>query len=399
MRKFEGNFHLEISEPTVVMQGAVGDQAWGHYQFPSLSRTLNGSIYARWSYNDDDIDYKAAPTEVITNKISDDEGKTWRRTQPSDVVPGIPMKNGKYFAGFRSKGAYLADYIKQYTPAMRMCRKAVYFADDVAEKEDTLVWASEYDPETGKREEFACKINWPNLALTVYERQHGGMLYPTTMVFALHGCSSMLTIDDDLYTVVYCPGFVAEAKKEDAVHPYCCFDGVYVFKSCDCGRTWDYLSQVLVDEDTFNPAPNFEGFPEPNMKIMPDGSIVMLIRTGSNHPSYLVRSTDHCRTWSKPVKFDDIGVFPQLLSLPCGVTIASYGRPRLKLRATGDPAGMKWEEPIQMDLYGMNSCFYTGLLEMSDDSAMLIYTDFQYPNSDGDGVKTVLVRTIRVIPD
>jgi len=74
------------------------------------------------------------------------------------------------------------------------------------------------------------------------------------------------------------------------------------------------------------------------------------MRTGCNHPSYIARSTDKCRTWSKPQRFDDIGVFPQILPLTCGVTLASYGRPRLKIRATSDPAGMHWEAPVELPL-------------------------------------------------
>jgi hypothetical protein len=140
---------------------------------------------------------------------------------------------------------------------------------------------------------------------------------------------------------------------------------------------------------------------------MPDGSVVMLIRSGSNNPSYIVRSTDRCRTWTTPVKFDDIGVLPQLCPLACGVTLASYGRPELRIRATADPAGMQWEEPVRVtDLYGMKmenpmerSCFYTRLIPIADNAALLAYTDFQYPNADGIGVKTVLVREIRVVED
>ena len=49
-------FHLEIGDPVVVTQGAVGDNAWGHYQFPGLAYTLDGNIVANWSYSGDTID-------------------------------------------------------------------------------------------------------------------------------------------------------------------------------------------------------------------------------------------------------------------------------------------------------------------------------------------------------
>ena len=115
---------------------------------------------------------------------------------------------------------------------------------------------------------------------------------------------------------------------------------------------------------------------------------------------------DGCRSWSKPRRFDDIGVFPQLLSLPCGVTLASYGRPSLKIRATSDPCGMEWEDPTEIPLSApaetdkwSKSCFYTGLLSLNDTEALLIYSDFRFPNAEGIGVKSILCRRISVIPD
>ena len=144
-----------------------------------------------------------------------------------------------------------------------------------------------------------------------------------------------------------------------------------------------------------------------------DGSISILLRTGSNNPSYIARSTDDCKTWSTPQIFDENGVLPQILTLKSGVTIASYGRPILKVRATSDPSGIDWETPIVLPLtvsadpnenkkpWGkrQQSCFYTGLLATGDDSAVLVYSDFHYPNPDGVQVKSILVRKISVVFD
>ena len=88
------------------------------------------------------------------------------------------------------------------------------------------------------------------------------------------------------------------------------------------------------------------------------------------------------------------------------VTLASYGRPRLKIRATSDPSGMHWEEPVELPLsdtaetdFWKRSCFYTGLLSLSDREALLIHSDFRYPNGDGIGVKSILVRKITVVSE
>jgi hypothetical protein len=114
------------------------------------------------------------------------------------------------------------------------------------------------------------------------------------------------------------------------------------------------------------------------------------------------------KTWSKPQIFDDIGVLPHLQPLKCGVTLASYGRPILKVRATSDSSGMQWQDPIRIPLScndvpnnwnGSNSCFYTGMIEYSDNEALLVYSDFNCKNQQNETVKTILCRKITVVFD
>ena len=408
-------FHLEIGDPVVVVQGAVGDQAWGHYNFPSIKKTSKGHILVGWDYGTDDIDYRSPPADVVVNKISEDNGKTFRLTRADDAVRSdrkfddrttfLRMKNGKDFIGFRAKGSHPAEYIGRYTPAYEGVQKRYYFAEDLAETEDTAVYAIERDPVTGEEELFACKVNWPYSTISLFVNR--GLLFPRTMTFALNSCNTMFEKDGDLYTVLYTCAPDAEAKtREESIHKYMAYSGCYVFKSSDCGRTWDYLSQILVDDGLFRADKTFEGLSEPHMKVMPDGSVTMLMRTGHCLPSYIAHSTDMCKTWSKPQIFDDCGVLPCLCPLPCGVTLASYGRPVLKVRATADPAGVTWEEPIQLFLHGMHkenymerSCFYTQMVAVGDDRALVVYVDSQYPNADGEPAKTVCVREICVVFD
>lgn len=78
---------------------------------------------------------------------------------------------------------------------------------------------------------------------------------------------------------------------------------------------------------------------------MPDDAIVRLLRTTDDRgvgPLYWARSADHGRTWSRPVVFDDRGVWPQALPPKHGVTLVAYGRPELFVRATRDPGGKEW---------------------------------------------------------
>lgn len=394
--KTESGYTLQFSKPVVLVRGTVDDRIWGHYQFPSLARYTDGGIRAGWSYNRDDITYKSekAP-QGATYAVSYNNGKSWVFGGKTSGGPVKNlMENGNYFAGFAGKGAYKTDYLNAYKPALAFDGYKMFFAEDIEDKTDITVTAREYDVETGKTVSFTATINWPYMPLVQYPNN---MVYPVTQIFSLSS-GAVTAVDGVLYYPLYFKGFNSFADSpEEAADEWSRYSGVYFFKSADSGRTWDLISQVRVNENVKDFA---EGFTEPKMTVMPDGSFFMLLRTGSNNPCYFVRSTDQGVTWTAPEKFDDFGVLPQLLTFDCGVTIATYGRPTMRVAFTDTADGTKWEQfdfPISG---GANqSCFYTNLLALDDHTALFIYTDFMYPNRNGVPVKTVLVRTVTVVPD
>lgn len=402
------NFNLVIDEPVAVTYGKVGDNAWGHVQFPAIFNTINHKLLVAWEYCNDTIEYKGN----VYSAVSDDGGTSWRAPDSADKISYPKMKNGKCFAGFLRKGAYPVDYFEKYTPAYtsEACGKR-YFAQDIKEMQDKTVYGIESDPVSGEETLFTCKINWPYMPIGV---TNSGMVCPATMVFSLSQRCGLLMSGEKMYFSLYTHGFNSDAtSKEDALLPHMDKYCVYIFESCDCGRTWNYLSQIPTNEEVMKQNPYAEGFCEPMMARLPDGSISILLRTGNNNPSFIARSTDDCKTWSKPTIFDSNGVLPQILTLESGVTLASYGRPILKIRATSDPSGIEWEKPIILPLtestdpkesekpWGkrQQSCFYTGLLAASENTAFLVYSDFHYPNPDGVQVKSILVRKIKVVFD
>lgn len=392
------SFHLEIGDPTVVMQGAVGDNAWGHYQFPGLAYTLDGNILATWSYSNDTIgDYVG----VYRQKVSTDGGKTWSSDESLCYIPDkFQMSNGKYFAGFERANAHYTTWQNEYTPAMTWGTNngyKLFFAEDLPKNEDTTVWAYEYDPATGEKTKFECTVNWPHAPLTEFP---GGNIYPMTQMFALSQ-DSIITIDGVMYLAMYFYGFNSYAStREYAVNNHSKYYSTYIFSSEDNGRTWNFLSQIA----TFGKNITFsEGLCEPCLNIMPDGSVMILMRSGGDSkPCYWARSTNNCKSWSVVKKFDDIGVLPQMVTLDCGVSIATYGRPYMRIRATSDPTGKDWQPAQTFDMYsGENnsSCYYTDLLALDDTHALWIYSDFKYPNANGVPVKSIIVRVITVVFD
>ena len=307
------------------------------------------------------------------------------------------------------KAAHEVNYdLKQYTVACDGRENtSVYFADDIKELDRTTI-AVEYDTKTGELNQFPVKINWPNMALTVYHRDYGDIVYPPCQMMAISNGEGQLVLDDGLYFCTYSRGFDFKTGK---ITKHSGRYSVYVFRSIDSARTWDIVSQVLVDDDTYRTRENdpidSEGLCEPKMRKMLDGSVVMIMRSGLNYPTWLVRSTDNCKTWSKPVEFDDIGVFPQMVCLDCGVTVATYGRPEMRIRATADPQGLKWEPPIKMELnpagknrpWWWQSCFNTSLLALDGNSVLMAYSDFNVPNEEGEPTKSIMVRNITVVFD
>jgi hypothetical protein len=135
---------------------------------------------------------------------------------------------------------------------------------------------------------------------------------------------------------------------------------------------------------------------------MPDGSIICFLRTTDGNgvgPMYVARSTDNGRTWSQPVVFDDLGVWPQALTLKNGVTLIAYGRPGLFVRTARDPGGKEWGPRIEIVKPGglmADTCSYCSLLPLADDTALIAYSEFNIPGPDGTPRKSIRVRRISV---
>ncbi len=400
-----GAFHLEFGDPIVLEQGQPGDRIWGHYNFPSLTRYENGVLRASWAYGRDSIYYQGGDVNPNGKNytISLDDGKTWSKdVSASGAVHKNQMPNGKYFGGLYSKvSSREVDYLDKYTPAYEWgSGYRLYFAEDINEPDDITVYGREYDPATGKTETFEVTVNWPYMPFVAYPKD---FVYPVGQMFSLSGGTTMV-VDGELYATIYFYGFDSTAKtREEAVKDWCQEYSIFIFRSSDCGRTWDLIAQLPTDEKITGWA---EGLCEPAISVSPDGTFVLLMRTGSANPMYVSYSKDKGETWSDPVKFDDFGVLPQLVTLDCGVMITSYGRPYMRVCATSDPSGIEWQEPVALGMSAVpgtdpfqTSCFYTDLLVMDGNTVLFIYTDFNYPNADGEPVKTVLVRTITVVPD
>lgn len=397
------DFSLEIGEPVVISQGKPYDQMrWGPWQFPTLQRTREGNILYSWAAGRDDISSYEENFSRTVGCVSEDGGLHWRPKETRDVPAGIRLPDGMEFMQPAAKNAYPAPWLRRYAPSY--CyedpRIMLYRADDLAEF-TAMPTASVYRKESGTVQSFPMTIVWPNRPAFAFQTDGAPLIFPTEMTMGGMG-QYKPAADGSLYLCTYGYGFLdADGSPVRLTGPLSkkAVYMVFVFRSPDGGRNWKYLSGIGTTDEIAARCRNikeFEGFCEPCMEQLEDGTFLMLMRTGSGNQSYITRSTDGCRTWSAPEVFDSVGVLPQLLRLDCGVLLASYGRPGVFLRATDDPAGLKWEASFDLGVPEKDSCCYTSMMAVSDNEALLAYSHFRVPDPAGVPVKTLLLRRVRV---
>jgi len=175
--------------------------------------------------------------------------------------------------------------------------------------------------------------------------------------------------------------------------------------SSDRGHSWAQVSEIpyLPDRAADPIADRRDGFTEPGCAFLPDGTVLCLIRTTDGlgvGPMYVSRSSDCGYTWSEPRVFDACGVWPQLLALSDGTTLAAYGRPGLYLRATSDPTGEAWGSKytiVEPGKISTDTCSYSSLIALGAHTALIAYSDFRVRDHQGRNRKTILVRRIEVL--
>jgi hypothetical protein len=158
---------------------------------------------------------------------------------------------------------------------------------------------------------------------------------------------------------------------------------VAVYRSTDAGESFSYYSTIAQ-----NPNPRdmlerqFEGFDEPVMKRLADGTLICVMRTGSYLPLFQAFSYNNGATWTTPEAIGSPGVFPDLVLSHSNVLVLSSGRPDVYLMAKR--SGGHWGQKtfvyrstydagfVSDQRVNERSCCYTSLVETEPDSLVMV---------------------------
>ena len=392
----EATIKIEVSEPTAAVVAPANAGGWGWYQFPTIERLPTGELliqYQLWP------DVQTSAGKATGKVISTDEGKTWKAVSN---LPGYHQYHNAWSSALVLGNGDMLSPITLPTIPFKDFKLPKPVGEEQSSYAFTRQWfLAESLPDGLADWNFVRwhkdKKKW--VKETAEMRLPGEILFGSAEEAVLrrpHMDRMKFAPDGSIWGIRYGKRFV-DGKVQDKFH-------VLIFRSTDDGHTWSLHSEIPYRGDSkADPDwPKQEGFSEPDVAFMPDGSAFCLMRTTYGlgpAPMYSTRSTDGGKTWSRPQIFDKIGVWPRLLALKCGVTLTSYGRPGLYLRATDDRSGKAWRPRITILEPGKvheDTCSYSALMALDDATALLVYSDFRYKQKDGTTRKAIQLRRITV---
>lgn len=381
------DFKLALGEPVIVARSAEASPSeklpWGVYQFPCLERSPDGALFVTFSvYRDSEDSYG----RTKGYRLSTDGGESWREVS-ENLTRGVETRDGgrlRLIELLARKGVDIP--LPEPDPALNLGGELQLYHDcEFSDAQNAYPFEKKASGGEWKLEMKEIKLPERACRYLVYSTG----LFPYNMLWYLKKAPG-----GTLWGIAYEyfePGYNGRARSE-----------AFFVTSEDGGETFSFRSSIPYQPDpAVDPSYNERaGFTEPNLAFLPSGRILCLLRTDG--PMYVCYSDDDGYTWTRPKFFDDLGVWPALATLGCGVTIAAYGRPGVFVRATDDPAGELWRPrtalaDIDLSLPAWRtSCSYTSIAALDETSAIVVYSDFNYPGPDGLPHKTILARKITI---
>jgi len=440
---------IDIGKEFVVTQGpAYEDSFWGEFQYPKLFETSDGKFalkincardeweflgrnMALWMVSDDGMNWEQESYENLKNKIGTLLPNGDRIYFPD--VPAIVLRAGEFKNAINAFFRIPTDSIKKEDDGS--FPYPVYSFKDSGEADmhiydfDTL--PDEYSDKEWKMLRIKKDDNearTENVCADIPNRSANAIVYRHMTrdgMFVMRRPQPYGSVKVDKEGNVW-----VVTHTGHHLNPYTkgvdrC-SAVMIFKSEDNGQSFKMQSYIPYrpNPDKCFTAYYAGGFSDADMEFMDDGSIIVIMRTACIefsgpewNPMYISRSTDGGKTFSEPEEISDLGVSPKVCKFDNGLKIMSYGRPGIYLKTSTDPGGMEWSEPIEImtgndrsslmniptekpDFHQWaGSCCYTDLKKIDEKHALLVYSDFFYPDityGTKKRLKTILSRIITI---
>lgn len=381
---------IDLSDPILVAEAPAGETRWGRYQFPTLDRTLDGRIALTFHVADDSaLAYGVIPAQP-NRGLSADDGRTWYLVRATEPTAGLLLPNGDRIR------AGCAEVTPPSIPVGELT---------LPRPIGTVIGTYGQMPFTFYRhDELPAALQGVPLSrlpcgTTQWKIERAPLDDPGFERYTVEGVFPIVWWGD--------LNLAADGSILALVYPRSRAGDIACHRSTDGGHSWHFQGHIPYAPDhQADPQARgrSQGFTEPGSALLPDGSLLVMLRTTDGlgvGPLYCSRSRDAGRTWTHPAVINPTGVLPRLLQLRNGVLVLSYGRPGAELRFSTDGQGESWSEPhplvpLSSAEVQIDSCGYTSLLPLTDDSFLIAYSWFKRPGPDGQPRKAVLVRQVTV---
>ena len=151
----------------------------------------------------------------------------------------------------------------------------------------------------------------------------------------------------------------------------------WLLRSTDGGLHWDYLSTIAAFPELGD-----EGPCEPNIELLPDGTLLAVLRNGGGDtgPLWISSSDDGGETWSCPVRTILTGNYPSLVYLSNGVLACTYGRPNKRVSFDLTGTGLAWSHTVVL-----SNCRGNDHVEACETAPGELFCVWEGDEYDGDG--------------
>ena len=380
---------VDLSEPVMVAM-AEQKEKWGHFQFPNIGKSHDGTLIVSWSMQDDSPMAYGTTGRKYTPMMSKDKGMTW---QPQDKVYFAPvyiyngvLNNNQVIQINTPKSKDINSYKSFPKPVSKSGKHSYYRVEQLPDDLQGIYLS--IIGENQKPQSFHAKLVDPGLLRYSISNFMPVVWWGTIRTLADHSLIA------GIYPAVYQDSLGNPSPS-----------AVSFYRSTDNGHSWSIYGKIPFQFDGIADKLGDKRYDEPTYEILRDSTFICVMRTGMTSPMYKSFSYNQGKTWTRPVPFTPNGVMPRLLLLKNGVLALASGRPGIQIRFSFDGTGRSWSTPIEMIPY-MNadgsftrdvSCGYPSIIEAGDNSFYLVYSDFTTKNDRGEVRKSIWFRKITVI--